>query len=372
MSDFKDLLERYLADKLSPQEAQHFLDNIGNDELPAHLDALLREKNFRGVPDPEREERLFQRIMEKGKTRTIPVKRWWTAAAAAILILCIATWGIQRQQHQQLAAKFINDAQPGKQGAILTLSDGKQVTLDSLYNGTVATQNGATLLLNNGQLAYNKDAATGTIAYNTLTTTRGRQFQLVLPDGTRVWLNAASSIKYPTAFTGNERTVNITGEAYFEVAANAAMPFKVILSNETTIDVLGTHFNINAYADENRIQATLTEGAIKINAASQSVTLSPGQQAIITTGIKVQQANIDQALAWKEGLFNFQDMPFDEAMRQLARWYNIDVVYENGIPDIKFEGELGRDVSLSKILFFLSKVDVHYRIEDGKRLVISK
>jgi transmembrane sensor len=367
MSDFKDLFDRYLADKLTPQEAQQFLDDIGNENMPGYLDELLREKTFRGTPDPDREERIFQRIMEKGKVRTIN-KTWWWAAAAAVLIVCVSTWGIKHKEEH-----FIVDAKPGKQGAILTLSDGKQVTLDSLHNGTVTTQNGSRLLLNNGQLTYNKDSATSSIAYNTLTTTRGRQFQLVLPDGTKVWLNAASSIRYPTAFTGNERTVNITGEAYFEVAANAAKPFKVKLSNETTIDVLGTHFNINAYADENRIQTTLTEGAIKVRSGSLSAVLSPGQQAVITTNIRIiTDANTDQAIAWKEGLFNFQGMPFDEAMRQLARWYNIDVVYENGIPDIKFEGELGRDVSLSKILFFLSKVDVHYRIEDGKRLVISK
>jgi ferric-dicitrate binding protein FerR (iron transport regulator) len=195
----------------------------------------------------------------------------------------------------------------------------------------------------------------------------------VLPDGSKVWLNAASSIRYPTAFTGSERSVEISGEVYFEISTDATKPFRVKINEQTSVDVLGTHFNVNAYPEEKAIHTTLSEGALRVNKGNQSAVMAAGEQAIIQSGIQViKNANIDQALAWKEGLFNFQDMPFDEVMRQLSRWYDIDVVYENGIPDIRFEGELGRDVSLSKILFFLSKVDVHYRIEDGKKLVITR
>ena len=373
MTDFKDLYERYLADRLTPDEADAFLDAIGKDDnmLPEHLDVLLREKSFRGAGDPEREERLFRQIMEKdkAKVRRMPVR--WLAAASVLLLLLAGSFLWVR--HDKQPSQFVMDAQPGKQGAVLTLADGKQVTLDSLGNGTVATQSGTRLLLHNGQLSYNKDKNEVSTSYNTLTTARGRQFQLVLPDGSKVWLNAASSIRYPVAFSGTERKVEISGEVYFEITPDAAMPFRVKINETATVEVLGTRFAINAYPEEKGIHTTLSEGAVRVRKGSLSAVLAPGQQAIIQSDIQViQHANIDQALAWKEGLFNFQDMPFDEVMRQLSRWYDIDVIYENGIPDIKFEGELGRDVSLSKILFFLSKVDVHYRIEDGKKLVISK
>jgi ferric-dicitrate binding protein FerR (iron transport regulator) len=376
MTDFKDLYERYLADRLTPDEAGAFLDAIGKDDnmLPEHLDVLLREKSFRGTGDPEREERLFRQIMEKdkAKVRRMPV-RWLAAASVLLLLLAGSFVWVRQVKQQQIAAQFVEDAQPGKQGAVLTLADGKQVTLDSLGNGTIATQSGTRLLLNNGRLSYNNDKNDVSVSYNTLSTARGRQFQLVLPDGSKVWLNAASSVRYPVAFSGTERTVEISGEAYFEIAADASMPFRVKINETTTVEVLGTRFNINAYREEKGIHTTLSEGAVRVKMGNLSAVLAPGQQAIIQSDIQViRNANIDQALAWKEGLFNFQDMPFDEVMRQLSRWYDIDVVYENGIPDIKFEGELGRDVSLSKILFFLSKVDVHYRIEDRKKLVISK
>jgi hypothetical protein len=272
-----------------------------------------------------------------------------------------------------------NDIAPGKQGAILTLADGRTVVLDSLGNGVVASQGGTKVVLNNGRLAYNTEgAATAEPAYNTMTTPKGRQFQVTLPDGTKVWLNAASSLRYPTAFTGKERTVDVTGEAYFEVApmlsgSGDRMPFIVKINDATQVQVLGTHFNINAYKDEATINTTLLEGSVRIVNGGEKAILRPGQQAQtgLSTRIKiVADANVEKVMAWKNGVFDFQDATLEEVMRQLQRWYDIDVVYEKGIPKLEFIGKMGRDLSLAEVLGGLQLSKVHFRLEEGRRLVV--
>jgi ferric-dicitrate binding protein FerR (iron transport regulator) len=289
------------------------------------------------------------------------------------------------------------DLPPGKNGAILTLADGSKVVLDSLGNGVVATQNGSKILLNNGQLAYstsnNGHPASGAadspavITYNTMTTPKGRQFQLLLPDGTKIWLNAASSVRYPTRFTDMERKVQVTGEAYFEVAQNAKAPFVVTVDEQTEIQVLGTHFNINSYADETSINTTLLEGSVRVIHAGEKALLRLGQQAQVPvdkaaqTGgqpsetardhIKVlSNVNIDKVVAWKNGVFDFQDASLEEVMRQLERWYDIEVVYEKNIPKLEFFGRMGRDLTLSNVLRGLELSKVHFRMEGERRLVI--
>lgn len=390
MRDLKDLSERFIADKLTPEEALQWLDEMGKPDsaLPEYVDALLRAQDPQAGPDAAREERLFQKIMEKDRKqanvrRITILRRIQWSAAAALLLACTTTayFYVERHKAQQALAHVQQtlDAPPGKAGAVLTLADGSKLTLDSMSNGTVAVQQGAPLQLQNGRLSYGAMQATASeVTYNTLSTPRGRTFQVVLPDGSKVWLNAASSIRYPTAFQGVDRTVSVTGEVYFEIAANASQPFKVQINAANTVEVLGTQFNINAYTDEAQVTTTLVQGSVRVNSDAQHAVLSPGQQALTTTDGKqaisiAPSVNIAQTLAWKEGLFNFSDMPFDVAVRQLSRWYDIDVEYENGvIPDIKFDGELGRDVSLSKILFFMTRVGVHYRVEDGKKLVITQ
>jgi ferric-dicitrate binding protein FerR (iron transport regulator) len=249
--------------------------------------------------------------------------------------------------------------------------------LDSLGNGVIATQNGKQVLLKNGELAYAGDAGSGEVVYNNLTTPKGRQFQILLPDGTKVWLNAASSLRYPTAFSGSNREVEVTGEVYFEVAKNAHQPFIIHLNNKTKIQVLGTQFNVNAYSNEAAIRTTLVEGSIKIvsgaSAAGGPVVLRPGQQAQINNAggdMKVMNnVDVDKVTAWKSGLFNFEDSGLEEVMRQVERWYDIEVVYEKNIPDIRFGGKLSNDVSLSGLLRSLQESEVHFRIE-GRKLIV--
>ncbi len=299
----------------------------------------------------------------------------WAAASIILLLAAGAYFWTANKTPTDITAKNAVIS-PGKQGAILTLADGSQVVLDSLSNGVIAKQKGVSIMLTNGQLTYAPtENGSGEIVFNTISTPRGRQFQVTLPDGTQVWLNTASSIRYPTAFASTERKVEVTGEAYFEVAKNTAMPFRVTVNNKAEINVLGTHFNVNAYENEKAIATTLLEGSVRVvqyEAASKNVILQPGQQALIAAapGIKViEKANIDKVIAWKNGLFYFEGTSLAEIMRQLERWYDIEVVYEKVIPDIEFEGEITKDVSLNGLLTMLGKTELHFRIE-GRKLIV--
>lgn len=308
--------------------------------------------------------------VEETPIRHISQLRRWIAAAVAVLLLGTSIYYLTRTQHTppSVVAQAA-DIAPGHAGAILTLADGSQVTLDSIQNGVVALQGGATAKVVNGVLLY--EGKGNNIVYNTMSTPKGRQFHVTLPDGTEVWLNASSSIRYPTVFAGNERNVEITGEAYFEVAKNKKMPFRLKVNHKAEIEVLGTHFNVNAYDNENTINTTLMEGSVRVSSQAFAVVLKPGQQAQRrANGISiVNNANIEKVLAWKNGFFNFDDVPFEEAMRKLERWYDIEVVFEKGVPDIQFEGKMTRDLPLSGLLIALERSDVHFRIE-GRKLIV--
>jgi hypothetical protein len=311
------------------------------------------------------------------------LSRGFIRYAAAIIILFgtgAYLYTFQKKNHPAVATPTAfksdiakNDVLPGRQGAILTLSDGKTVVLDSLGNGIVADQAGTQVLLENGNLTYNASKA-GAVSFNTMSTPKGRQFLLLLPDGTKVWLNAASSITYPTAFIGRGRTVKITGEAYFEIAKNPGQPFKVKINDAAEIDVLGTHFNVNAYANEGSIKTTLLEGSVRISASRRTQTMAPGQQAQIKQDGSItttDASDLAQTVAWKDGVFNFDGASLKEVMNQLERWYDIDVVYEKNIPDIGFFGKISRKASLSSVLKGLADAKVNSRIEEGRRLIVT-
>jgi ferric-dicitrate binding protein FerR (iron transport regulator) len=217
------------------------------------------------------------------------------------------------------------------------------------------------------------DAKNGKILYDTLTTPMGGQYMLTLPDGTKVWLNAASSIIFPASFNDKERAVSVTGEVYMEVAKNSKQPFKVKV-NEMEIAVLGTSFDINAYGDEPMIRTTLVEGRIRLGQDGKSKEIMPGQQGQVIKGeIKLApKVEMEQILAWKNGLFNFNNVDLYTIMRQLSRWYNIKVEYSGTLPDRNFAGELPRDLSLAQVLKILDKIDVHYKITEDHKLIISQ
>ena len=289
-----------------------------------------------------------------------PVRRlpWLRiAAAAAILagLLCGAAWW---QAHRPtkgpvLAQKpVVQDVLPGGNKAVLVLNDGSSIALDSTKRGTLATQ-GKTLVVqtSGGHLAYEAKENTPLVAYNTIRTPRGGQYQVTLADGTKVWLNAASSLRFPTAFNGEDRTVELTGEAYFEVTDNPHQPFRV-MANGLKIDVLGTHFDVMAYEDEETINTSLLEGAVKVDGR----VLKPGEEARLKKGgaLEVGEGDMDQVIAWKNGLFQFESTPLAEVMRQLGRWYDVSARYE-GTFSRHFSGQISRDATLEQVLLMLGQ-----------------
>lgn len=268
-----------------------------------------------------------------------------------------------------------NDILPGTNKAILTFDDGSKVILDTSKNGNLAKQ-GATNILKpeKGQLVYQSNKATSNRPmYNTVTTPNGGQYQIVLSDGTKVWMNAASSLRFPMVFVGKERKVEMTGEVYFEVAKNAKMPFKVI-SNGQEVEVLGTHFNVMAYQNEKAIKTTLLEGSVKVTKDNHSAVLQPGQQSKVgfTNGIfrTLNEVSLDEELAWKNGNFQFNNTSLETIMRQLERWYDVEVQYIGKVPDEHFTGKLPRNTNLSNVLKILSMSDIQFKIE-GKKIIIT-
>ena len=300
---------------------------------------------------------------------------WFRYAAAIIILFGIAAyfWNNQQKGESLIATTKLppgkNDIIPGSDKAVLTLSNGQQIQLDSAAPGTI--KDGSLAIENkNGGLSYSK---ADVVAINTMTTPKGGEYKLTLADGTRVWLNAASSITYPTAFTGAERIVKISGEIYFEVAKNPSKPFKVILPDASEIKVLGTHFNVNAYSDEININTTLVEGSVRVTSANSSMQLQPGQCARLDRKGKmkmIRNVNIEQAIGWKEGVFNFQYEKLESVMRQIARWYDVNIIYEKGVPDIELYGKMGRDLQLSQVLQVLTDMEVKYKIENERQLII--
>ncbi|MGF7079559.1 FecR family protein [Mucilaginibacter sp. UYCu711] len=262
---------------------------------------------------------------------------------------------------------------PGSNKAILTLQDGSTIVLNDAKEGTLAQQGNANIVkMANGQLVYNKtDTEPEKVLFNTMTTPRGGQYKLTLPDGTDVWLNSASSITYPTAFVGNERNVSVTGEAYFEVAKDKTKPFHVKAGSQT-IEVLGTHFNVMAYADEDVIKTTLLEGSVKVTGDKESGILKPGEQSAINKAgdLKVSVASIDEAMAWKNGYFKFNRVGIKYIMRQLSRWYDVDVVYDGRVKEDEFVGTIGRGENIVQALHLLELANVHFKIQDKKIIVL--
>lgn len=388
------LLEQYRLDTATSVEVNELQDLLDLEDSQLLLTEVMetqlmtfRQSGFDFAPYQGLSEKVVQIDKENNQPqKEVPrvyfLQKWGWAAASVILLLTggIYRWKIDKKEAASPVATTASaDASPGRDGAILTLADGRKVQLDSLGNGVVAMQNGAQLVLKNGQLAYERaGSAAADIMYNTMTTPRGRQFQVVLPDGTKAWLNAASSITYPTIFTGKERSVKITGEVYLEVAGSSKMPFHVNVNDRAGIEVLGTKFNVNAYSDETSINTTLLEGSVKVGAApaQSAVVLRPGQQAQIDPAaigrpaIKVvDHADTEKAVAWKNGLFDFQGLTLGEVLRQLERWYDIRVQYSGAADDLTFWGKMYRNVNLSDVLDMLKDMGVKYRWE-GNTLII--
>jgi ferric-dicitrate binding protein FerR (iron transport regulator) len=361
-----DLFDRYMQKTATPAEKEELLRLLAD---PTY-EALFRGINdtYYNIPsrqvtvDPETTASVWDAIRTGIPVAQAPVRRMnrrrWAAAAVLLLMGAGALLWQQRSAPTETAAvPVIQTIKAGVTGAVLTLANGQTVVLDSLGNGVIAKENGATVLLKNGQLTYDKvdvvvvPDGKETVSYNTMTTPRGRQFQLLLPDGTKVWLNAASSIRYPTAFAGKERKVEITGEAYFEVAADAQKPFLVAVDRKADIQVLGTHFNVNAYDDEPAVKTTLLQGSVQVMPnGSAAVLLHPDEECVLQAGSAVvNKVEVETAVAWINGMFYFKSADLQMVLRQIARWYDVNIKYDGKI-NARFSGSMYRSENIEELL----------------------
>jgi ferric-dicitrate binding protein FerR (iron transport regulator) len=336
---------------------------------------------------------------ERSATRiSFPGRGWFRYAAAVLLLVGAGGWLFYMNRTGRQTGTASRQAKwpliaPGGNKAILTLADGSSVVLDSVAEGLVSRQ-GSTKVIKPGSGRLTYDAGTGaagTIGYNTITTPRGGEYQVVLPDGSKVWLNAASSLHFPTAFPGRSREVEITGEAYFEIAKDADKPFSVKV-NGMSVEVLGTRFDINAYGDEPEMRTTLLDGSVRVRKGQSALVLKPGEQARArnfsvgsegrsadsaaggkrTGAVEVaKDADLDEAVAWKNGFFSYNGADIATIMRQAGRWYGVDDVYKDKLQE-KFVAEIPRDVPLSRLLMLLEGTgQVHFSVE-GKKVTVMR
>lgn len=314
-------------------------------------------------------------------SRKNSIQLWKRIAVAASIVglLFVGYWFVKdktTENGQQTIVSQTNDVKaPVSNRAMITLANGEQVYIDSaLDRKTVLQGNMKLIKLPTGEITYVLEGTVSTesMSYNTVSNPRGSKvLPMQLADGTRFWLNVGSSLTYPVVFTGDVRKVEITGEAYFEVAHNDKMPF-VVAKGQTEIKVLGTHFNVNAYDDEKELKVTLLEGAVQVQKAGEGVLLKPGQQAEVEGGINlVDGVDTDLVMAWKNGMFAFHDASVQEVMRQLARWYDVTVKYEGTIPVHAFRGKIQRDNTLSVVLQILAEANIHYKI-NGNEIIVTK
>ena len=435
---FSQLLNQYISGELSPQEKTRLNEMMNDPSYEDTLEAVVRETMLsdaygdidnpalkaridawldlrlgdangatipvNGASVPANEDRIRQFPFEYQHRSRPAIKLWTRIAVAAVLVLLVAgsyllyLSGSQKHAGSAQALNVTDDRTPGSNTAMLTIADGRQISLDSAASGALATQDNVSLVKTaDGQIAYNPQSAGGTaqqsgtanmpLVYNTLTVPRGgKVVTLTLADGSKVWLNSESSLKYPVAFNSAERKVSITGEAYFEVARDPGRKFQVTAGNITT-EVLGTHFNVNAYGDENDTRVSLLEGLVRVSSlnpvafpnlaraeGSGSVLLKPGQQAQAGSSqqagagyaIKINTAvDMESVLAWKNGLFQMKGTDLGSLMRQISRWYDVKISFEGPLPKKTFGGSIARDLNLSDVLKALEQYGVRSRMENG-------
>ncbi|MBI3137202.1 MAG: DUF4974 domain-containing protein [Sphingobacteriales bacterium] len=353
------LLFEDLTDENDVEENLKFLDKVNTEK------ALRRIKVKIG--------------MEK---KTVRATRLWSYGIAASVILAIGVFAffkLNRQGRGKDVEKAIvsqPDIAPGGNKAVLTTADGSTISLTDAAKGFLRNEFGTAITKTaTGELTYtagNSPQGTGT-TFNTLSTPPGGQYKVVLPDGSKVWLNAVSSLKYPTAFTGPDRTVELTGEAYFEVTKNRVLPFKVKLPDASVVEVLGTSFNVMTYGDEINQQTTLIEGSVKLSRSNKEIIIKPGEQALVDKEGKLsinRSVNIGEITAWKEGNFDFRNASIETIMRQVQRWYDVEVVYQARI-NHEFTADVSRGEPVSQLLRLLELTNrVHFKIENKRIYVL--
>jgi len=386
---FAQLFKTYVDNQLTDEELQelmHFItlnDNLK--ELQILIDHEVENAETTDFLSPEKADLLYEKIVQEAEIDQ-PVTShkihhykttWWTAAAIALILVTTGTYLLFSPKHVDTNVSVVakNDVRPGGNKAVLTLADGSTIVLNNAGTGKITEQgNTKVLKVNEGELTYQtaKTSQTAPVTFNTLSIPRGGQYQLTLPDGSKVWLNSATSITFPTAFTGKDRRVQLTGEAYFEVTKNPSKPFIVSLRDKSEVRVLGTHFNINAYNDDSSVKTTLLEGRVQVSSnQNPAVILTPGTQASLNAKGKFTVAEVDTeaVVAWKNGLFMFNSEDIETIMMQISRWYDVEVVYPGNKPDIHLSGIISRNVNVSSVLKMLEISGVKFKVE-GKKITV--
>ena len=396
---FRYLFNRHFQKLATEDEKAELYQYAAGDEYNELLKSLIEETWNEEIPVSEQSEEkaneIFIKILEHKEfdTKVIPIKRrnWARVAAAAVIFILLGLGiakmtGLFDKKQTEIATlqpqekRFKNDvAAPGKPKATITLANGNTIELNSLNAGTIAQQGNVNVSKTaDGKIIYN--GSSKEVAFNTLNNPKGSTvIDITLADGSQVWLNAGSSVTYPVAFVGNERKVQMTGEAYFEITHNASKPFKVsVAGNKEEVEVLGTHFNINAFDDEAEIKTTLLQGKVRVSSTSntkpQTTNLTPGQQSVFNPStnnpLTITTPNLEQVMAWKNGFFDCNGLNAESIMKQVARWYDVQVTFKGTIPQDKFVGRIPRTVSLVNVLKVLELNGIHFTIEGNKITVL--
>ena len=381
------LLKQYADNNASAEEVEEMLALLRTSGGEEALKKMVAEiwKEEVGSPVSEKDwGRMWSSIHQEMATRPVRRLSVWGRVAAVLLLMggvSAAYWKLTGTERKAAPVAVVHggkkDIAPGGNKAVLTLANGSTIVLDNAHDGVLAQQGGTNVeKVDAGSLAYNAGGkGNEAVMYNTIATPNGGQYQVILPDGSKAWLNASSSLRFPTRFEGKERSVELRGEAYFEVAQRSSMPFRVKLpDNGMDVQVLGTEFDVMAYANEQTSNTTLVSGKVNVVSKGAVRVLEPGKQAILdnqTKAMHVAEANVEQVVAWKNGLFRFRETGIRELMRQVERWYNVQVVYETEGKDQDFTGVVSRNQPVSALLQMLEMTGtVHFRIEDKKIVVL--
>jgi hypothetical protein len=390
MSQIRKLYIKYLQGNSSAEELITLMRHFDRYGEKSSLVDLIEKELLQEPPNTEDSLTVKQglsknyallnaQLTTKGSKKTISL--WWFSAAACLLLAIGAIWvayfskGLNNKELSATKKHYTNDLPAASNKAILTLENGKKISLNDSDEGILAQDNGISVQKNkDGQVTFvlkGKDPNNAQTTYNTISTPKGGKYDIVLSDGTKVYLNAASSLKFPNTFKGSDRAVILTGEAFFEVAKNKQKPF-IVNANGMEIKVLGTHFNVMAYDDEKNIQTTLVEGAVELKGKNAKALLKPGEQGSFSNQdnrINVMPVDVNIATAWKNGYFVFNNSSLQEVMRQLARWYDLKIVYDGQVPESEFNGRIKRNSSLKKVLQVLQSSNVDFSLT-GNTLTI--
>jgi len=398
-----ELLSLFTEGKISKDEFEQLFDYLrsGNDDQEIHfsMDQELRKMKVCASLSKEEKNSIFEDVLkgeqdyqntDSDRYVKLNIRAWHQIGVAASLlaILSIGLFFYSNRavnSHKEFSKSSTTEEKviikPGGDKAVLTLSDGSKIILEDAKNGLLANQAGVSIQKTaEGELLYSfaknerniPEIIPSDVIYNKIETPYGGKYQINLPDGSKVWLNSASTLRFPAFFSGNTREVELNGEAYFDVARNPDMPFKVITKDQI-VEVLGTRFNINSYSDEESFKTTLIEGSVKIIYKDRVVLLSPGQQFQPSLkSSKVIEANTEEVTAWKDGYFLFKDEDIQSIMRKISRWYNVEVSYSGEIPDVGFGGNISRSKGIDEVLNVLQLTDaVHFKVE-GRRITVMR